>query len=336
MYASYKMRGPPINGTAASAVSEGPAALYWLLLITLAISADLIAGKYLTGRIPNIGAILGTGAQRITDKLNRQGRSKGALKIRGILTLLLFIPPLYFLGAAANDLSRTSAATTAIALLAIIPILAQRKLWADHVSLGQKIATGKVAVDPEAVAQKSTQDIVLQYSSRFLPSAILLTVGGFAALLPYQFIVGVVETCVIQNQPTGPYFKYVRILHELVALPLSLVSGFLLGLAHFFVPGTNLHVFWHLSPNKTHTLASQFIPLNIMANGAGLNFLRKEGPKSTLSKESKWIGPQSGRAKLTPTDMRSIWLVVMVAFGLSLIALLMLFVFLSVNSINDL
>lgn len=317
-------------------MSEGPAVLYWLLLIALAICTDLIAGKYLSGRIPNIDVILRACAQRISDKLNRQGRSSKALKTRGVLTLILFIPILYFLGSLANDLSRISAASTAIALLAITPILAQRKLWSDHVNLGRQIAAGKVATDPETAAQISTQNIILHYSSGFLSTTILLIVGGFAALLPYKFIVGLVHAGILKNQPSSPYFKYIRILHELVSLPLSVVAGLLLGLAHFFVPGTNLRVFWQLSPNQTHTLASQFIPLNIMANGSGLNFLRKEGPKSTLEKESKWVGPQSGRARITPTDMRSIWLVVMVAFGLSLVALVMLFVFLSVNLINDL
>ncbi|MEX0297614.1 MAG: hypothetical protein AB3N28_00990, partial [Kordiimonas sp.] len=190
--------------------------------------------------------------------------------------------------------------------------------------------------DPHTVAQVSAQDIILGYSAKFLPAVTLFTLGGFALLLPYRFLANAVEYSFRENQPRGPFYKYIRFIHELVSIPLSFVSALILGLSHFFIPKTNLALFSKLPPNKTFTLASHFIPLNVMANGLGLNFLRKEGPKTTLTKEKKWIGPPNGRAKLTPSDLRSIWLIVLVAFGLSILLFIMIFFFVSVHSINDL
>lgn len=302
----------------------------------VAVVSDLIAGKFFSGRIPNINSFLFTLAKRTADKLNRQGRSKNALKIRGLITLIIWLPILYFVGYMANQYSPFSAATTALALLALIPFLAQRKIWSNHIELGKQLTKQNALTDPHTAAQVSAQSIILGYSATLLPTATLFAVGGFAFLLPYRFLANAIEYSFKENQPRAPYYKYMRLMHELISIPFSFVSALILGLSHFFVPKTNLALFFRLPANHTHTLASHFIPLNIMANGLGLNFLRIEGPKTPLKKEKKWIGPQDGRAKLTPNDLRSIWLIVLVAFGLSFLLLTMVFFFISVNSINDL
>ncbi len=302
----------------------------------VAVASDLLAGKFLSGRIPNIDGALFKLAKRIAGKLNRPERSKSALKIRGLIILIIWLPLLYFVGHLANEYGPLSAATTALALLTIIPFLAQRKTWSDHIVLSQKLTKQNTITDPYTAGQISAQDVILGYSAKFLPTATLFAIGGFSLLLPYRFLVHSVECSFRENQPRGPFYKYMRFLHELISIPLSFLSALILGLSHFFIPKTNLALFLKLPTNKTHTLASHFIPLNIMANGSGLNFLRKEGPKTTLAKEKKWIGPLDGRAKLTPSDLRSIWLVVLVAYSLSLLLFIMLFVFISVHSINDL
>ncbi|MEX0297752.1 MAG: hypothetical protein AB3N28_01685, partial [Kordiimonas sp.] len=73
--------------------------------------SDLVAGKFLSGRIPNIDSFLFALAKRTADKLNRQGRSKSALKTRGLIALMVWIPILYFAGYWANQYSPFSAAT---------------------------------------------------------------------------------------------------------------------------------------------------------------------------------------------------------------------------------
>lgn len=310
--------------------------LYWLLLLTLATVADLMAGQFLSGRIPNIDRIFSTISRRISEKLDRRERSKGALRTRGLVVLTLCLPLFYFLGGLMDMLSRMSAAGTAVALLALVPIVSQRKFWSEHAETGRQIATGKTIADPHTAAQTTSQNIILRYSTSFLPAILLFAVGGFALLMPVRFLTSFLETGTKSSQRLSPFYKYAHWLHELVFLPISLVAALFLGLAHFFIPGTNLGVFWKLAPNKTQTIASHFIPLNIMANGANLNFLRQGGTKSLLASEGKWIGPDGGRAKLTPKDMRSIWLVVLAAFGLSLVVLTMIFVFLTVTFTNDL
>lgn len=317
-------------------LSTGPDSLYWLLLIAVATASDIAAGQFLAGRIPNLDAVLAFLTRGITGKLDRKERSAGALRTRGLITLLLCIPPLYFVGALADIVGKNSAAGTAIALLILLPLLSQKQIWLNHTKAGRRIATDASIADPHALAQSNAQAVILRYATGYVPTALLFALGGFAALLPYRFLSCLTQAGVTNNQPVSPYFKYIRWLHELITLPLSLFASLLLGLAHFFIPGTNLGVFWGLPRNNTGTIASYFLPLNIMANGSGLSFHRKDGPPSTLHREQKWIGPEHGRAKLTTDDMRSIWLVVLIAFGLSLIALAMWFVFLSVNSLNDL
>lgn len=330
------MRGQLISGTTASFLTEGPAILYWLLLSLVAILLDLTAGGFLSGRIPNIGRLIGNIARRIAIKLDRQERSNSALRMRGLFVLCAGVPIFVVLGLLANVATYGTAAGTAVGLLALTPILGQKKAWLDHIDAGKKIASDKSVTDPHALAQTSTQAVVLQFGLSFFPGVLLFTAGGFAALFPYCFLRGLVQSSVPGSKNRGHFYQSITWLHELVTFPITIVASVLLTIAHFFFPATHIGSFLKLSTNNTQTLASHFMPLNIVASGLGLSFNRTQKSDGKPSSAGKWIGPEDGRAKLTTNDMRKVWLVVLVAFGLSLILLILLFLFVAVRSSNGL
>ena len=296
------------------------------------VIVDLIAGHFLSRKIPNMDYIFDTITRRFDTKLNRKERSESALKMRGLITLSLCLSPLFFIGHLANVFGTFSAAGTAVALLVLLPFLSQKAGWLHHREQMYKSTSSSGTPDQNSRSQKTTQAIILNFSVRFLPTSIFFLLGGFMLLLPYRFLVAFVEYGQQKRSGAQIFFKYGRALHEIIMIPTSLIAALLLGLAHFFIPGTNLHLFQGLKRNTTSTLASSFLPLNVVADGLQISLLR--GQANTA--KDKWIGPESGRAKLTPSDLRSVWFVVLVAYSLSLICLTMLAAVFFVSYANDL
>ena len=311
--------------------ADGPVSLYWLTLALAAIFIDLVIGGFLNGKIPNLNGVLRFVANGINAKLDRPGRSDSALKTRGFATLLLCLPLLCLLGLFLNQLAKSASAGAAVALLALIPILGQKKGWLRHTKTGKALANDPHTIDPYGTAQYSTQRIILKLSCQFAPNLFVFCVWGFALLLPFLFVQGLMGNTIKNGVSRRPFLAYSKFIYELITLPVTVIISALLALAHYFLPKTNLLAIKGFSKKGMKLPRSHFIPLNIVATGLGLSFQRKIENKLAGKNKLAWVGPENGRAKLTATDMRSVWLVVLVAYGLSLLLLMMLWFYLIVD-----
>ncbi|MBL4836380.1 MAG: hypothetical protein JKY34_02285 [Kordiimonadaceae bacterium] len=311
--------------------ADGPVSLYWSTIALAAIFIDLAIGGFLNGKIPNLNVALRFIANGIDTKLDRPGRSDSALKTRGFATLLLCLPLLYLLGTLLNQLAKSTSAGTAVALLALIPILGQKKGWLRHTQTGRELANDAHTIDPHGTAQNSTQRIILKFGCQFAPNLFVFCAWGFALLLPLLFLQGLLGDTIKNGVSRRPFLAYSRFAYELITLPVTIVISVLLALAHYYLPKTNLLAIKGFSKKGMKLPRSHFIPLNIVATGLGLSFQRKIESKLEGKNKLAWVGPENGRAKLTATDMRSVWLVVLVAYGLSLILLMMLWFYLIVD-----
>lgn len=280
------------------------------MIFGLAILFDLILGsKQLAGWLPSIDKIFVEFASFFKRKLDRTNRSNGERFVRGVIVVLAILPALFLLGKWLLPLSLQNGVTEAISMLALMPLIGQRKHW-DNL-LGKEDT-------PEQEA--ATQSLVIGFADNIIVNGILFAAGGFALLLPYRFLRAQISytPAVYAERPQSPYLALSWRLAELLALAGSLLASFLLALAHIFIPGTRLSALIGLFAYRNAAMPSRFWPLSVAARGLGLSF------RFSATKGKQWIGANEGRARQNNSDRRRVALLLVAAMLLAILVSTML------------
>lgn len=258
-------------------------------------------------------------------KLNRQERSVAALRLRGTIILLFFLPLFAGAGYFLDLALKRNIFFAPLAILILLPGLGQKETWLEVSSLWDSERKS----DPYDTTQAAAINLIHQYGTRFVPYVCIFLIGGFAVLTPYLFLCIFLGWVKQSDEITGPFFDPLLVVHQLLSLPGILVGGITLILARFFMTGTHLNPLKGLGAKVIAIPHSLYWPLAITAYGLELSFKpssqvrksrRQEADKSLL-----WVGPKSGAAKLTAAHLKKIWYHTLIATGLIYLAGLMIY-----------
>jgi len=309
----------------------GEPATLLLAILWAAILIDLVAGPNLEKFIPSPDKLFAHIAQALTRRLDRPSRSGITLLIRGGMILLFALPLLLYLGLYANQLLSTGLYGQAVIAVVLVPCIAQRQSWQLLIAAGVAVAAKNTGgSDPHQKARTAASRVILNFCTKLVPLTVWWCLGGFALLFPYLLLSNLVKKAEKRRtgSPYSPFFLLIAPVYEIATAPFSIAAALLLALAHFFLPGTNLGVFASFNPTATNGPVSRFFALNAVAHGLGLCFEADTGEKISKISAKKaicWIGPKTGRAQLEPSVIRSIWLVMLIAFSFYLVATAMTF-----------
>ena len=305
-------------------------ALFWA-----AILIDLMVGQFVTGKVPSLDALFARVARALVRRLDRSSRTYAELRMRGILLVMIIIPPLVYAGILANELLEVGIYGPLLSALALVPLVAQKHRWQQLISAGGAISQAKGQLsengdDIHHTRRLAVADTILGFCASLVPLGAWWSVGGFAGLFPYLLVANLMKAASRRRNgaPASPFFMLITLLHEVAVAPFAILAALLVGLAHFFLPGTNLGVFASFNPAATIGLASRYFPLNTIARGLELAVEADIGEttsKPEIKKPVCWVGPTSGRAKLEPAMMRKVWFVTLIGFSLYGVVTAMIF-----------
>ncbi|WP_417459614.1 hypothetical protein [Kordiimonas sp.] len=295
------MRGRPINelvGTFLTADAD------WLLLFSLGLLVELVlGGKKILGRLPSTDTLINLPFSFFKKRLDRANRSPGALKLRGLLTLVVLFPIAVYAGALLNTFMVMEPFGPPVAALFIARSINLRGMWEETVATAQKQNAGM-----HAALRTGNAQLVLNITRDWGANMVLFTLGGFALMLPFRLccvaLDGINPTSAAW--PKAPFTRPFILLYDLMALPGALLMSLCFSLAPILVPGTKLGAArGPIAESTRHGglrgILSRIIPLSIVAYGLGYAF-RFDGSGS--GKAKRWLGPKDGRARLESSDTR--------------------------------
>jgi adenosylcobinamide-phosphate synthase len=122
-----------------------------LLLILAGLALDALLGEALFARIPHPVVFAGRAIAFFDRKLNRETRSEGARRVRGVITVILCVGAAAALGALAAAILRGSLLGTAVEILLIATFVAQKSLFEHVAAVGVALQEGGLEAGREAV-----------------------------------------------------------------------------------------------------------------------------------------------------------------------------------------
>jgi adenosylcobinamide-phosphate synthase len=296
----------------------GSATGLFLLLGALGVDAFLGDMPTLFRQLPHPIVLVGRAVHWLDQRLNRERRSEGVRRARGVVTVVIMVGGTFALGLGLELVLRRLPLGWFVEILAIAVLLAQRSLF-DHVAavadaLGRGgVAAGRDAVrhivgrDPKSldsfgVARAGIESLAENFSDGVVAPVFWYLVLGLPGLCAYK-TANTLDSMIGHRTPRYRSFGWAAArLDDLLNLAPARLSGLLLALAALFVPrarpGTALHTMLrdagkHRSPNAGWPEAA-------MAGALGLSLA---GPRryDQLVVDDPWLG--SGRARATPADM---------------------------------
>jgi hypothetical protein len=309
-----------------------PSAAIWLTLALVSVAANLLLGRWLSSPLFSVSTYLGQLNKALINKLDRHSRTPGTLRIRGFILTIVFMPALFYAGLLINQLLPYGVYGDIVALAMLVPLI---RLWpALHglISAGKSLGAktkGAEEKDRFKTARASLATAILTVTTTLLPYIICFSLAGFALLLPFVWLQNLLSHAERERNgsPESPFFCSAHILHELIAAPSAILGAIIMAFAHFFMLGTNLHVFRAFHPGATFGPASRYFPLKVIAEGLGLSVEADIGceteKKKAFDRNPKWIGAAEGKAMVQPADLRKSWFILIISLALLFVVAVM-------------
>jgi len=293
------------------------------MLAGIAVIIDLLIGGWVAKWVPSLDDLLNKLASILSKKLNRKGRSNAALRMRGGIILIIMVPALWLIGAAANHLSHLSMLGNLVSIILLLPLIGQKKSWLE---ISNRAAL-QPNEDPHVIAQVRTQKTVLHFGLSYLANIVVLLVGGLALLIPFRFLSAMSTDAKNLSKRSDPFFSALTRVYTLLSLPAVILGCSLFVLARFFLINTHLNPFSGSKSRPRNIAFSNFWLLHFVAEGLKISFKQTIGHRS--ANKVIWIGPTDGVAKLTGDHVRKTWYLVLVSTSFSYLLGLMLYVYLA-------
>lgn len=304
----------------------GPVVLLAAILLDWVVGGMTWIYKVIPHPVAMIGAIIG----RLDRKLNREGRSEGARKIRGALTSLFVISLAIGIGyAVQRGLERLPHGWLAEVVIVAV-LLAQRSLF-DHVGAVAKglkqnglkggreairhiVSRDPMSLDDHGVARSAIESLSENFSDGVVAPAFWYLIAGLPGILGYKAI-NTLDSMIGYKTDRHRAFGMVaaRIDDAANWIP-ARISGFIMVVAAVFSPGASPAKAFrvmirdarkHKSPNAGWPEAAMAGALDFAIGGP-----RKYPGGITVG---TWIG--DGRARLGHQDIRRAQMLFAVSCG---------------------
>ena len=301
-----------------------------LVLVLLALAAD-----GLLGGLPGIRQLLGAplafvrGLTRWFDaRLNRARRGVGALRMRGLLVVVVLIALAWAAGAALSHGSKRLPHGWMIEAFALLALLRQHDAIARTRRVARAIAAGELdeartdarplarydaaALDEYGIARATIEGSVVRFTEGYLGSVFWYLLLGLPALCAYRAITAAVDVIGRPSSRHAAFGFTAARLADVLTLPAAIVAGPVMALAALFVPRTRpLRALagWARDLGERGVRAA-FRSEGAMAGALGIA-LGGPRPFDGETLPGAWIG--NGRARATVTDIRRAVLLITVA-----------------------
>ena len=173
-----------------------------LLMLIAGLALDAVIGEAPFRRVPHPTVLAGRAIAYFDRKLNRESRSEAARKARGVVAVILLVGGAAAAGALAQRLARGSLLGTAVEILLIGSLLAQKSLF-DHVAAvglaleHDGLAAGRAAVrhvvgrdlaslDQHGVARAAIESLAENFSDGVVAPVFWYLVLGLPGLFAYK------------------------------------------------------------------------------------------------------------------------------------------------------
>ncbi len=292
------------------------------LILVLAFLLDAIVGdpNWIYRRVPHPVAIIGEIIGRLERALNDPGASESAKRVSGILTIVLVVASVSLLGWLIGYGLRLSdfgwAWVVETALVAML--LANRDLF-DHArrvasGLDKSLSEGRQAVahivgrDPETldepgIARAAIESVAENFSDGVVAPMFYYVLFGLPGMLAYKAVNTLDSMIGYRNERFASFGWAAARLDDIVNLPASRLSGGLIVLAAYLLPGVrgNEAVAAMRRDARKHRSPNAGWPEAGMAGALGLALA---GPRvyGGRHEEDHWMG--SGRKGARPYDIR--------------------------------
>ncbi len=302
------------------------------LLLLLALMLDwLTAGfgwawRVLPHPVAWIGGLIGWFERRLNRPFNEGGRSRGALRLRGALTVVIVVGLAGGIGWAITQAGRMLPYGWLIELFAMTVMLAQRSLFAHVRRVGRGLRLGGLeggraavahivgrdvqALDDYGVARAAIESSAENFSDAVVAPVFWYLLLGLPGLLAYK-AVNTLDSMIGYRTPRYEQFgKVAARLDDAANLIPARLSALILTLAALATPTANA---WRalvtvLRDAKKHRSPNAGWPEAAMAGALGLA-LAGPRPYHGQMQPGPWIG--DGRARTTPHDItRALYLYV--------------------------
>ncbi len=301
-----------------------------LVLLLLALIAD-----GLLGGLPGLGAALGApqgfvrGLTRWFDgRLNRRRRGVGAVRIRGLLVVVVLVGLAWAAGAAVVHFAGKLPYGWIIEAVAVLTLLGQHRTIARARVVARGIAAGKpddarknvdpmvrydaAALDEFGIARATIEGTVVRFTENYIGCVFWYLLLGLPALFVYRAVTAAADVIGRRSARHGDFGFAAARLGDVLSLLPAILAGPILAIAAIFIPGARPVA---ALAGWARDLARRGIRGAFRAEGAmaGALDIALGGPRPYDGETvpGSWVG--DGRARTTATDIRRAVMLVVVA-----------------------
>jgi adenosylcobinamide-phosphate synthase len=291
-----------------------------LLLLFIGLVVDGLLGEMgpVFRHLPHPVVLAGAAIGFLEKRLNRPGRSDGARRLRGILTVVVLLSAAAAIGWEVHWLCRDSLPGAAIEALAIAILLTQRSLY-DHVAaVGEALATGGLAagrnavahivgrdsqrLDVAGVARAALESLAENFSDGVVAPAFWYLLLGLPGLFAYK-MANTLDSMIGHKSERYLVFGWAaaRLDDGLNLVPAPLAGG-LIAAAAAFDRATSARAAWHtlLRDGRKHHSPNAGWPEAALAGALGIALAGpRHYPEGTV--DDPYLG--DGTPLATPADI---------------------------------
>jgi adenosylcobinamide-phosphate synthase len=284
-----------------------------LFLLLAGLAIDAVVGERLTRRIPHPVVLAGRAVAFFDKKLNRDYRSKGARRVRGIITVILCVGAAAALGALLARVLRGSLLGAAVEAFLIAIFIAQRSLF-EHVAavalaldtggleagreaVGRIVGRDPSSLDRHGVARAAIESLAENFSDGVVAPAAFYLLLGLPGLFAYK-MANTLDSMIGHESPRYQSFGWAAArFDDLLNLVPSRLSALLLAGAAVFLkgarPGRALRIM--LRDGRKHRSPNAGWPEAAMAGALALSLA---GPRryGGVVVADPWLGEGTARA----------------------------------------
>jgi adenosylcobinamide-phosphate synthase len=286
-----------------------------LLILVAGLGVDALLGDMpaIFRHIPHPVVVAGRAIAFFDRKLNREARSEGSRRQRGIITVVVLVGGAALLGVAVERICRGSLLGAAIETTLIAVLVAQRSLFEHVAAVAAALHTGGLAagraavrhivgrdpmsLDTHGVARAAIESLAENFSDGVVAPVFWYLVLGLPGLFGYK-MANTLDSMIGHRTPRYRSFGWAaaRLDDVLNAVPAPL-SGFLLAAAAVFAkkgrPGHALAIM--LRDGRKHHSQNAGWPESAMAGALSLALAGpRRYPEGLVA--DPWIGDGSARA----------------------------------------
>jgi adenosylcobinamide-phosphate synthase len=291
-----------------------------LLLLAAALALDSWAGDMpaLFARVPHPIVLAGHAIAFFDRKLNREIRSEASRRVRGAVTVIVLVGGAAAFGLLVEGLCRGNAVGTAIEIVLIAVLLAQRSLYEHVAAVGRALAAGGLpagreavrhivgrdpaSLDAHGVARAAIESLAENFGDGVVAPAFWYLVLGLPGLFAYK-VANTLDSMIGHTTPHYCAFGWAAARFDdlINFLPARLSGGLIAAAAAFSRDGrADRSLSIMLRDARKHRSPNAGWPEAAMAGALGLALA---GPRryAEVQVSDPWIG--DGTASAGPADI---------------------------------